>query len=473
MQKIIFALLLLVAPPLAADGLPDLGDESQTVISPLVERQIGEQSMLQIRASDRYLDDPELTNYLNRLGRRLVANSSEPGQPFEFFVMDDAAINAFAMPGGFIGVNTGLILLTQTESELASVLSHEISHVTQHHLARMVSGQKYDSLAALATVAVAILAARSNPDAAQAGIIGAQGGLIQHQLNFTREYEKEADRIGVGLLQRSGFDPYAMPSFFERLQKATRLIEGNAPSYLRTHPLTLERVADVGNRVQQIPFRLVEDTLDFQLMRARVVASQRTPQDAISYFEQALGDQKYGNPLAQRYGLVLALLRNRETTRAGREMDTLYRTAPPNATITTLLGIIRQKEWQDQRVTEFYRAALKNHPHHLALILDYVSVLLNQQQYAEALALLDKEIARDENNAKLYELQARAYTALRRPQEAHHVLAYYEILHGNLRGAVEQLELAKRAGNDYYQLSIIETELKQYREILNAQRQRK
>lgn len=473
MRKIIVSALLLLPLHLAADGLPDLGDASQTEVSPLMERQIGEQSMFQIRASERYLDDLELTGYLNRLGRRLVAHSSESGQPFEFFVLDDSAINAFALPGGFIGVNTGLILLAQSESELASVLSHEISHVTQHHLARMVSGQKYDSLAAMATVAVAILAARNSPQAAQAGIIGAQGGLVQRQLDFTREYEKEADRIGLGLLQRAGYDPYAMPSFFERLQKATQLVEGDTPSYLRTHPLTTERVADVGNRVQQIPFKLVEDSLDFQLMRARVIAAQKTPHDAIEYFQSALGDKKYGNPLAHRYGLVLALIRNKENSRAAQEFATLYRTAPANATLTTLAGIINQTGGQDQNILDFYRSALKQYPNHQALVFDYVTVLLNQHHYAEALDVLDKEIARDGNNAKLYELQARAYTALGRHQEAHHVLAYFQILHGNLRGAVEQLELAKLAGNDYYQLSTIETELKQYREILDAQRKRR
>lgn len=473
MQKIFVFALLLFPLHLAADGLPDLGDESQIMVSPLMERQIGEQSMLQIRANDRYLDDLELAGYLNRLGRRLVANSSEPGQSFEFFVLDDNAINAFALPGGFIGVNTGLILLTQSESELASVLSHEISHVTQHHLARIVSGQKYDSLAAMATIAVAILAARNNPQAAEAGIIGAQGGLIQRQLDFTREHEKEADRIGLGILQRSGFDPHAMPGFFDRLQKATQLVEGNAPSYLRTHPLTTERVADVGNRVQQIPFKLVADSLDFQLMRARVVAAQKTPQEAINFFQSALGDKKFGNPLAHRYGLMLALLRAKQDSRAIQEFATLHRVAPPNATLTTLAGIIKQAEGQDQSTLNFYREAIKRYPNHQPLIFDYAGVLLNQHRYADALNLLDKEIARDGNNAKLYELQARAYTALGRHQEAHHVLAYFQILHGNLRGAIEQLELAKLAGNNYYQLSIIETELKQYREILGAQRKRR
>ncbi len=473
MDKIILSLLLLFPLPLAADGLPDLGDVSQTSISPQMERQIGEQSMLQIRASEGYLDDPELSDYLNRLGQRLVASSSEPGQAFEFFVIDDSTVNAFALPGGFIGVNTGLLLLAQSESELASVLSHEISHVTQHHLARMVSGRKYDSLAALATVAVAILAARSNPDALQAGIVGAQGGVLQRQLDFTREHEKEADRIGMGILQRSGLDPHAMATFFERLQTATRLIEGNAPSYLRTHPLTTERIADVGNRAQQIPFKLVADSLDFQLMRARVIAAQKNPQDAVGFFEAALGENKFGNPLAQRYGLVLALLRARNIARAASEFDTLKHLAPPNPTLAALDGNIRQQTGKDSEILDFYRAALKQYPRHRALVFDYVSVLLNRERHDEALQILDREVALDGNNARLYELQARAYSALGRRQEAHHVLAYHEILRGNLRGAIEQLELAKRAGNDYYQLSTIETELKQYREILEAQRKRR
>lgn len=468
MKNLMSVLLLSLSFNLLAEGLPDLGDESQTLISPQMERQIGEQSMFQIRASEQYLNDPEVTDYLNRLGKRLVANSSEPSQPFEFFVIDDAAINAFAMPGGFIGVNTGLIMLSQSESELASVLSHEISHVTQHHLARMISGRKYDSLAAMAAIAVAILAARDNPQAAQAGIVGAQGGLMQRQLDFTREHEKEADRIGLDLLQRSGFDPHAMPGFFERLQKATQLVEGDTPSYLRTHPLTTERVADVGNRVQSIPFKLVADSLDFHLMRARLNAMQKPTREAVSYFHSALGTQRFGNPVAQRYGLVLALLRDRQEKRAIQEFAVLHKQAPRNATIETLAGRIRQLDKKDGDVLEFYRATLKEYPTHRALIYDYALLLLQRQHYSEALTLLDEQINRDGNDATLYELQARAYTALGRHQEAHHVLSYFQILHGNLRGAIEQLELAKLAGNDYYQLSTIETELRQYREILES-----
>lgn len=473
MKKFILSILFALPLLALADGLPDLGDISQEIISPQIERQIGEQSMFQIRADKSYLDDPELTDYLNNLGGRLVSNSPEPGQPFEFFAIEDNAINAFALPGGFVGVNTGLIQLAQTESELASVLSHEISHVTQHHYARMVSGTRYDSLAALATLAVAILAARNSPQAATAGIVGAQAGAMQHQLNFTRQNEQEADRIGLGILEKSGFDTRAMPAFFERMQKATQLMEGNTPSYLRTHPVTHERIAEVEDRVQQLPYHLIPDSLDFQLMRARLTAKQMIPQEAVTFFDAALGEKKYGNPIAHRYGLVVALLRNNQPQRAKLEFATLHKQAPLNATIATLGGQITQLDKQDKDVLAYYSSALKNFPQHHALIYDYAEVLLLDRRYNDALKLLDDQVNRDGNDPKLYELEARAYSALGKPQEEHHMLAYYHILHGDLRGTIEQLELAKQSGNDYYQLSTIETELKQYREIAAAYSKKK
>ena len=452
-----------------ADGLPDLGDVSQEMISPAQERQIGEQSMYQIRADKSYLDDAEVNDYLNQLGDTLVSNCPEPSMEFEFFAINDDAINAFAMPGGFVGVNTGLILLAENESELASVLGHEISHVTQHHFARMISGQKYDSLAALATIAVAILAARSNPDAASAAIMGAQGGVMQRQLNFTRENEQEADRIGIATLQKSGFDTRAMPVFFGRMQRATRLLEGNIPSYLRTHPVTAERIADVDNRIEQMPYHLVPDNLNFQLVRAKILATTKPPTEAITFFRSALGEQKFGNPIANRYGLTLALLRNKQTKLAEQEFATLQNQAPSNAMITTLDGKIKRINGQDTNLAAFYRAATQTFPQHSELIYDYADVLLESKSYPAALKLLNEQILLHGNDSHLYELQAKTFAALGRKQEEHHALAYNFILHGNLRGAIDQLELAKQSGTDYYELSTIETELKQFREIAAAQ----
>jgi predicted Zn-dependent protease len=466
-NALIVAALCLPPLPLCADGLPDLGDVSQATISPQQERQIGEQSMFEIRADKTYLDDAEVNDYLNVLGYQLVANSAEPSQAFEFFAINDSAINAFSLPGGFVGVNTGLILITQSESELASVLAHEISHVTQHHVARMIAGQKVDTLSAVAAIAVAILAARSNPEASQAAIVGMQAGSIQRQLNFSRANEQEADRMGLATLQKAGFDVRAMPAFLERMGKATRLLEGNVPSYFRTHPVTSERVADIDNRVQQMPYHLVADSLEFHLVRARLNAMQRSPKEAIAFFTEALGPQKYGNQTAQRYGLALAWLRANQPVRAEREFAPLREQSAHDPMIATLDGQIRRAN-KDPEVAKFYRSALLNFPQHSALCNDYAELLMQDQHFAEALKLLDEQIIAHAENSRLYEIEARAYMALGRRQEAHHALAYTDALRGNLSGAIEQLELAQAAGSDYYELSAIESELKQFREIAAA-----
>ena len=469
MKNTLFIFLCAWSGLIHAEGLPDLGDVSQASLSPQQERQIGEQSMYQIRADKSYLDDAEVNDYLNQLGYQLVSNSNDLGQEFEFFALNDSTINAFALPGGFIGVNTGLILTAQSETELASVLSHEIAHVTQHHLARMVAGQKFDTLTAMAAIAVAILATRSNPDAAQAAIVGVQAGSIQRQLNFTRTHEQEADRIGLATLQKAGFDTRAMPVFFERLQKATRLLDNNMPSYLRTHPLTTERIADIASRVQQTPFRLVADSLNFHLVRAKLKAVQSNPQEAIAYFTAALGAQKHGNQSAQRYGLALALLRNGQSARATREFAPLIKQVTQNPMIATLAGQIQHADKKDKGIIAYYRNATQNFPQHRALFYDYAEALLQDKRLTDALKLLSEQISVHPNDPRLYELQARTYSALGRGQQEHHALAYNYALHGDLSAAIEQLELAKKAGNDYYELSAIESELKQFREIVAAQ----
>jgi predicted Zn-dependent protease len=474
MRKFSILLLLFLSPSAMSDGLPDLGDASQTVLTPLQERQIGQQNVMQIRASKQYFDDAEINDYLNQLGNRLVENSTEPSLGFEFFVLDDNSVNAFALPGGFIGVNSGLLQIVQSESELAAVLSHEIAHVTQHHLARMVAGQKVDSLASMAALAVAILAARNNPQASQAAIVGMQAGSIQRQLNFTREHEQEADRIGLEILQKSNFNIHAMPEFLDRLQKATRLLEGNAPSYLRTHPITSERIADIGNRVQKQPYRLIPDSLDFQLARAKLIAMQKTTPDAVAYFRDAVSTQKYGNPIAQRYGLVSALLRSNEIERAALELATLREQtkndpiARSNAMIETLAAQVKRASMNDTDALAFYRTAVKNHPQHRALIYDYADLLQRSNQAETAVKLLAEQLVRHPSDTTLYDLQARSYNSLGKRFEQHQALAYSYAWQGNLRAAIEQLELAKQAGGSFYQLSIIESDLRELREIMDT-----
>jgi predicted Zn-dependent protease len=468
MKKLTLLVLLCLAPQAIAEGLPDLGDVSQAVLTPLQERQIGQQSMMQIRASRQFLDDPEVNDYLNQIGDRLVANSTEPALNFEFFAMNDETVNAFAIPGGFIGVNAGLLLTTQSESELASVLAHEIAHVTQHHYARLLSGTQGDSLASMAAIAVAILAARNSPQASQAAIVGAQARAVQKQLDFTRVHEQEADRIGLDLLQKSGFNTHAMPEFLERLQRATRLLEGNAPNYLRTHPITSERIADIENRVSKQPYRLIPDSLDFQLVRTKLIAAQKSTSDALSYFNHALTDKKFGNPVAQRYGLILSLLRNNEVNKAAQEMAILNGQVKGNDLVDTLAGQVKLAAKNDADSLAFYKVAVENHPQHRALIYDYAQLLLQSGQADTAIRLLSDRISRYPADTKLYNLQAHAYQVLGLPLEQHQALAYSYAWQGNLRAAIEQLELAKQAGGSFYQMSTIESDLRELRDMADA-----
>jgi beta-barrel assembly-enhancing protease len=473
-MRIFFLLLLCCLPFFAgADGLPDLGDASQAVMSPEQEHQIGEQAMLQIRAGNSYLGDSEVNDYLNRLGDRLASNSNDPSQTFEFFAVNDNNINAFAMPGGFIGVNTGLIILAQNESELAAVMSHEIAHVTQHHLARMVASQNIYTMTSIAAIAVAILAARTNPQASEAAIVGAGAGSMQHQLNFTRANEREADRFGLATLEKAGFDPYAMPTFFERMQRSTRLLTDNTPSWLLTHPVTSERIADIENRLHDVPYKQVADSLDFQLVRAKLIVTAKSPREAIGYFRDALGPDKFGNPVVQRYGLTQALFQAGKISEASQQLAKLRQQAGSNDMIDTLSGQIYKAEGMSgAKLDAFYKEATQAYPQHRALAYDYADLLIDERRYGDALKQLDDRINDYPNDAQLYELQARTYAALGKPQEEHHAQAYVYFLHGNLRGAIEQLQLAKQSGSDYYQLSIIESELKQFREMAAEQKKR-
>jgi predicted Zn-dependent protease len=474
MKRLALLLLLCISSGAVSEGLPDLGDVSQAALTPLQERQIGQQSMMQIRAGKQYLDDAEVNDYLNQLGSKLVENSPEPSLDFEFFAVNDYSVNAFALPGGFVGVNAGLLLITQSESELASVLAHEISHVTQHHLARMIDSQRGDGLISMAAIAVAILAARTNPQAAEATIASVQAGNIQKQLNFTRTYEEEADRIGLQLLQKSGFNTHAMPEFLERLQKATRLLDSNAPNYMRTHPITSDRIAEIENRVQKQPYRLVPDSLDFQLIRTKLIAAQKTAPDAIAYFSDALGAQNYGNPIAQRYGLVSALLRNNEFERAAQELAILRKQAKGNQMarnnpiIETLAGQVKRAAKNDSATLTFYRNAVQNFPQHRALIYDYTDLLLQDNQSEIAIKLLTEQITRHPRDTTLYDLQARAYAMQGKALEQHKAQAYSYAWQGNLYAAIEQLELAKQAGGSFYQLSAIESDLRELREMVDT-----
>ncbi len=451
-----------------ANDLPELGDASESALSVGQERSIGIGIMRQIHATPNYLDDPDVTDYLNRIGYRLVAFSPDTRMDFTFFALKDPTINAFALPGGFIGVHSGLLLTAQTESELASVLGHEIAHVTQRHIARMVAQQQRSGMASLAAIAIAILAARSNPEAAMGAIAAAQAQALSTQLAFTRDNEREADRVGLQIVERSGFDPHAMPVFLERLQRATRIYDSGAvPSYMRTHPITYERIADVQNRTMNLPYVQIPDSVDFHLVRAKLRATIDEPRTAITFFDEQLADRKYNSEIGVRYGLVLALLRADNLKRALEEMVPLRKIAPANPMITALEGKLKLAQNDRDGALQIFAQGVKAFPGNRGLGYDYAEALIAAGRNDRALVALDAQLLKDQNDGHLYALQAKAYSALGKRMQQHMSLAESFLSNGNITGAIDQLQLAQRASNgDFYENSSIEARLRELRGVV-------
>jgi predicted Zn-dependent protease len=249
-------LALLVAVwgvPLQGAELPDFGTPADAALSKTREAQIGRGVMLQLRNAGVVVDDPFLTEYVSTLGSQLASHTNDGEFDFNFFLVNDDRINAFALPGGFIGVNAGLVLASETESELAGVLAHEISHVTQRHIARAAYDNQRTSIMSMAAMLAALVlgaAADMGGDAMQGVVTASQALAAQRQINFTRSHEHEADRVGIELLSGAGFDPNGMSGFFEKLGRRYSSTSLYVPELLQTHPVTADRVAEARGRAR-------------------------------------------------------------------------------------------------------------------------------------------------------------------------------------------------------------------------------
>lgn len=307
-------LLLLVASNIVqAVGtvdLPDIGDSSGSAVSPEFERRLGKAFMRSVRQHAKIVTDPEVESYIESIGYKLAANSDNNTLAFTFFVVDSPDINAFAAPGGVIGVNSGTILNSRSESELAGVIAHEISHVTQRHMARQFEQAGQFSLPRAAALLGAILIGIANPEAGAAALTIVTGVSAQAQINFTRANEEEADSVGIQLLARSGYDPQGMPSFFERLQQKSEYYQGNAPEFLRTHPLTTSRIAESKARASKYKPVAYVNTASYELVKAKIeVNSYKHSKDAVTVFRDRLANTPAKNKKTARYGYVMALTR--------------------------------------------------------------------------------------------------------------------------------------------------------------------
>jgi len=452
-------------PLLRSAPLPDLGDAGSSELTLATERRIGETIMREIRRDPTYLDDPEVSEYLNGLGARLTSSASGARQDFEFFAIRDPSINAFALPGGFIGVNTGLITVSDSEGEVASVMSHEIAHVTQRHIARQIGIQKQMQVPMMIAMAAAILLGRSRPDLATGAIAATQGGAVQSQLAYSRDFEREADRVGFQTLTGAGFDARSMGEFFEKMQRYTRLQDsGVVPSYLRSHPVTTERISDAQSRAEGMPYRQRADSLEYHLVRAKLRAEAGEARDAVRVFTDAVTDRRFANEPGARYGLAVAYLRAKDPKRAEVEIARLRADKVASPMVETLAARARMEQGDAAGALAILKAAMQRYSSRRSVLYALLGTLQELGRHDEVLAALAEPLRFYPRDPKLQEARAKAYAGQGKRLLQHQAQAEVYFLQGSLPAAIEQLQFAQSAGDgNFYEQSAVDARLKELR----------
>ncbi len=451
----------------AAAELPDFGNPADAALSKSKGAQLGHQVVMQLRSAGAINEDPLLTEYIQALGSQLSSRASDGSQQFQFFVVNNSEINAFSLPGGYVGVNSGLILATGSESELAAVLAHEISHVTQRHMARAAYDSERSGIVSMAAMLAALLvgAATHAGGNAMAGVMTAsQAAMAQHQINFTRADEQEADRVGIKLLSEAGFNPDAMADFFEKLQQRYGASERAVPQMLQDHPVTTERIAEARARARQLPPAHPADSVSYGLMKARIeVMSAATPEAALKEFK-AKPDP---NSDATQYGLGLALEGLSQDDRADRIFGRLAAQHP--GVIAYRIGeaeALADSGLYDQAI-KIYKDAITLFPRNVPLTISYAKVLLKANQPAKAHHLLLDLLNNVPPTPEQIRLIARAADAQGDTLNAHYYMGEYYVAMGNLRLAIRQLHMALDVPNaDAVEKARLTARLKELSEYL-------
>jgi predicted Zn-dependent protease len=482
--KRLLVVLLTVSMPLqslaqsaTSNDLPDIGSPASSSLSLDDEYRIGLQVMRQLRDEGQVIEDPEATEYLQALGSRIVAQATgDSAQKFQFFFVRDNTINAFALPGGFIGVNTGLVLATRNEAQLAGVMAHEIAHVTQRHIARRIRSQGRQSIATVATILAAILvgAATGSSDAAMAGVTAAQGAAMQQQINFTRSNENEADRVGMGFLAAAGFDPYGMPDFFETMGRRNAITAGNRnvlPEILQSHPVTTNRIAESRSRAAQFKdTKQTAETVSYTLTRERLRVLATPAEDNVRRYyadRRAQQDQTPG----EQYGEALASYQSGNALASLDTLTELARKYPQVPMLQSTLGQALMSAGDSEDALTTFQRALTLSPRNIPLTMRYAEALLKADQAKQAHAVLLDLFNNVAPTPEQIRFTALAASSAGDSGDAAYYMSEYHIATGNLPLSVSQLEMALAAPNiTGVQRSRYQARLDEVREVLFADR---
>ncbi len=439
-------MILTAGNPVGAQELklPNLGESSTSMFSAEFEYQLGRAWLRIFRSQVPTVDDPLLHDYLEHLIYLLVTHSQLEDRRVEVVIVDSPEINAFAVPGGVIGINNGLLMYAQTEDELVTVLSHEIAHLSQRHFSRGVEfQQKNQSLALAAMLASFVLMATVGGDAGMAGLAATQAASQDSALRYSRTNEQEADRVGMQTLVAAGFDPQAAPSMFERMMQASRYSSSERiPEFLRTHPLSENRIADTRNRARQYPKKEPTISLDYQLMRARVTNELAiSPEEAVQKFRGELE----GTPRsveATTYGLVLALTAAGKPDEAALELDGIWSKNPERIEYIIADAEIDMARNKPNNAVKALASRLKLSPGNHALTMTYARALMMNEQPHIAEQVLQAQSKLNPNDPGLWYLLAEVQGLSGDIIGLHQSRAEYFILNGNLDQAQTQLNYA-------------------------------
>ncbi|HLW22879.1 MAG TPA: M48 family metalloprotease [Steroidobacteraceae bacterium] len=426
--------------------LPDLGSPATAAVSLEEEYQVGLAWTRQMRAQGVVIEDPEVSDYIQSIGHSLSSHAEEGQHQFNYMVVRDPVINAFAMPGGFIAINSGLILATRSENELAGVMAHETAHVTQRHLVRGLIDQSHSGLASTAAMLAAIIlgatASRGNPNAMEAGVLAAQSAAIQHQINYTRSQEFEADRVGITTMASAGYDPLAMASFFEALERNSpapdrvRQIE-----FLIDHPLSAERVAEARNRAAQIGRIYHTDSLSYELIRERLRSLTENPVTVRQYYTNLLKNGG-GTSIEERYGKAVAEIAAKDPASAIPELQALIK---ENGRVTQFYGALGQAYLANNQIKEsqaLLEQASALFPRNVPITIRLADTLMHAGDNRRAQMILDDLFNQVEPTPNQAKLIARAASAAGNVADSYYYMADFYLMNGDLNMAFNQLQLA-------------------------------